>query len=136
MRSFEGRLKLQKIVYLMEGAFDLNIGYGFSWYVRGPYSTEVANDGFAMRGLYASIPPAKFVDPEAEKRFSDFQTFLGDKKDDADWLEIVASIHFLRKVHPRMTKQEIIQRVKNKQWYFTKVQCEAAWSYLERWGKI
>ena len=136
METFSGRLKLQKTIYLMERAFDLNIGYNISWYVRGPYSPQLAEDGFGLKGIYGVVLTARFKEEDAEARFRDFLRFLGDKKDDADWLEIVASIHFLKTVYPSASKAWILQKVKNKQHYFTLEQCVAAWNYLESWHKI
>ena len=36
MDRFNDRLKLQKIIYLLQ-AFDVYLGYNFGWYLRGPY---------------------------------------------------------------------------------------------------
>ena len=136
METFSGRLKLQKTIYLMEHAFDLNIGYNFSWYVRGPYSPQLAEDGFGLKEVYDTIPVARFKENDAEIRFREFLSFLGGKKDDADWLEIVASIHFLKTVYPNASKEWILQKVKDKQHYFTLDQCATAWDYLEKCHKM
>lgn len=136
MSTFEGRLRLQKTVYLMEQAFNLNLGYGFSWYIRGPYSPLLAGRGFELRQAYDNLPIASFKDSAAENRFQEFLKFLGDRKDNADWLEIIASIHFLRTVHPSVSKDWILHKVKNKQHYFTLAQCSEAWDCLEKWRKI
>jgi uncharacterized protein YwgA len=135
MESFEGRLKLQKTVYLMQ-SFGLNIGYTFSWYIRGPYSSELAKDGYALREIYSTLQRGRFKDPQAEQRFKSFLTFINQRKEDADWLEIVASVHFLRRVFPQLTRENIIQTVKKKQRYFTTEQCKKAWEYLESWRMI
>lgn len=132
MNTFAGRLRLQKTIYLMQ-AFDLYIGYNFSWYIRGPYSADLTKDGFELRTIYDAIPNGKFHDDKDERRFTQFLKFLGDKKNDADWLEIVASIHFLKKVYPNLTKEQIITRVKNKQPYFTQSMCQNAWHHLKQW---
>jgi uncharacterized protein YwgA len=135
MESFNGRLKLQKTIYVMQ-SFDLYIGYNFSWYVRGPYCTELATDGYKLRNIYDSLQHGKFTEPEAEERFVTFLNFLNDHRNDADWLEIVASIHFLKTRNKDLPREEIVNIVKDKQWYFTRAQCEEGWNHLDSWRKI
>ena len=47
MEDFDERLRLQKIVYLL-WAYGISLGYGFNWYVRGPYSPKLASDGYTI----------------------------------------------------------------------------------------
>jgi len=118
MSTFQGRLILQKTVYLMQ-AFDIYIGHNFSWYLRGPYSSHLASIGFQLQENFDKIPKGKF-EKGVQKKFETFLSFMEDKKSDSDRLEILASIHFLKKIYPNMSKAEIIEKVKNKQKYFTK----------------
>lgn len=129
---FESRLILQKTIYLLQ-AFDLYLGYQFSWYIRGPYSTQLAHEGYALVDIYEDTPPAKFVEMESEKRFLEFLSFLNDRREDADWLERLASIHFLNLVYPKMSKEDIIKRVMVKQPSLTREKCEEAWNYLKKY---
>lgn len=135
METFSGRLKLQKTIYLMQ-SFGLYIGYPFSWYIRGPYSPELTRDGFELREIYDLMPEAHFADPKDEEQFNRFLAFLGEKKDDADWLEIIASIHFLKQLDRNLPKDQIIRKVMSKKSYFTKELCEKGWKYLEEWKMI
>ncbi len=135
MESFDDRLILQKTVYLMQ-SFDLYVGYNFTWYIRGPYSPDLTKDGFGLRESWDATPEGRFKEEKDEENFKKFILFLGDKKYDAGWLEILASIHFLKKVRNNLNKEEIITIVKNKQSYFTKKMCLQAWKYLEEWGQI
>ena len=135
MSTFEGRLTLQKTVYLMQ-AFGIYLGHNFSWYIRGPYSSHLTSVGFTLEKIYHKIPIAGHFEKNTQKKFDVFIEFMSDKKDDPDRLEILASIHFLKKLHPEMTKSEIIDIVKNKQKYFKKKQCEKSWQELEEWEMI
>jgi len=135
MSTFDGRLTLQKTVYLMQ-AFGVYLGHSFSWYLRGPYSSHLASVGFALQDVYGRIPTAGHFDKKTQKKFERFVGFMEDKKTDPGRLEILASIHFLRKIYPKMAKGEIIEKVKNKQRYFTKKQCEDAWQELTGWSLI
>lgn len=134
MSTFNGRLILQKTVYLMQ-AFGVYMGHNFSWYIRGPYSAHLTSVGFKLKEVYKDIPSGRF-EKTAQKRFDGFLEFMADKKQDADRLEILASIHFLRKIHPTMSRADIIEKVKNKQGYFTKRQCSDAWNELKGRGMV
>jgi len=131
MSSFNGRLTLQKTIYLMQ-AFGINIGYDFSWYLRGPYSSKLASNGFALQEVYRNIPKGSFDNKQIQKKFDRFIEFMGDKKSDPDRIEILTSIHFLKKVYPNMSKSAILERVKKKQKYFTIKQCELGWTELKK----
>ncbi len=87
--------------------------------------------GFALQEIYHKIPIAGHFDKKTQQKFNGFIEFMEDKKMDPDRLEILASIHFLRKIYPKMTKGQIIEKVKSKQKYFTKKQCEQAWQELK-----
>lgn len=135
MSTFSGRLTLQKTIYLMQ-TFGIYLGHNFSWYLRGPYSSHLASVGFALQEIYPKIQDAGHFEKKTQKKFDRFLGFMNDKKHDPDRLEILASIHFLKKLYPKMTKAEIVEKVKNKQKYFTKKQCEDAWHELEEWSMI
>lgn len=135
MSTFDGRLTLQKTVYLMQ-SFGIYLGHNFSWYLRGPYSSHLASVGFTLQDIYHKIPSAGHFEKETQRKFDDFIEFMSDKKTDPDRLEILASIHFLKKIYPNMAKAEIIEKVKNKQKYFAKKQCEKAWQELKERSMI
>jgi len=46
---FDERLLIQKSVCTMQYA-EVNLGYRFRWYLRGPYSTELTSDAFLLAG--------------------------------------------------------------------------------------
>lgn len=135
MSTFNGRLTLQKTVYLMQ-AFGVYLGHNFSWYLRGPYSSHLASVGFALQDVYHKIPTVGHFEKKTQQKFDSFIEFMEDKKTDSDRLEILASIHFLRKIYPKMARGEIVEKVKNKQKYFTKKQCEEAWHELKERSMI
>ncbi|SRR5207247_10399229 len=131
IHNFDQRLVVQKTIYLMQ-TFGLYLGYPFHWYVRGPYSPQLAREAFALCKIYEKAQPVRFGSLESEKKFAQFMEFLGDKRNDADWLERLASIHFLRHVYPSRPKEDIISQVMRKQKYFSREKCEEAWNYLEK----
>jgi hypothetical protein len=111
--DFNDRLILQKTVYLME-QFGLNIGYHFSWYLRGPYSPSLARDAYTVVKTYSQIQPVKFDDPTKEKRFGEFLAFIKPFLRKHANLEKIASIHFLCKAYPNLPLGEIYLKIKAK----------------------
>jgi uncharacterized protein YwgA len=135
LTSFDHRLIFQKTIYLLQ-AFGLYLGFTFSWYIRGPYSPLLAHYGYILARTKGKIPLVRFVKAKSEKRFEEFLKFLGSRKNDAEWLEILASIHLLKKLYPNKSKRAILQLVSLKQPYFSIRKCEEAWDHLERYGLI
>lgn len=133
--SFDARLVLQKTIYLMQ-AFGLYLGFKFSWYLRGPYSPVLAHHAYELAQMKRKVPLVRFAQPRAERKFKEFLGFLGSKRNDAEWMEILASIHLLRKLYPRKRKNIILRLVARKQPTFSIQKCTEAWNYLEKYGLI
>jgi uncharacterized protein YwgA len=45
MGTFENRIKLQKLVYILK-SLGVDFGYDFTWYIYGPYSSDLTHDGY------------------------------------------------------------------------------------------
>lgn len=118
MATFDDRLRLQKLIYMVE-AFGVYLGYDFSWYLRGPYCTRLAKTGFELEQIAHRIEDntkTKFADPYMQKRFDRAVQFIErimDDPSDTERLEIVASIHLLLKT-TSLDKQSIFSRVISK----------------------
>lgn len=129
MQKLEDRIIFQKTIYFLQH-ITVNLNYDFIWYLYGPYSTELADDGFKLIGKINAIKEV-CGDKSFEEKFSNFLNFLGNKRNDFMWLELLASIHFLANLLPKVTKEEIMKRVMEKQPYFNdKNFCNSAWNYL------
>src|SRR3989442_1336381 len=50
--DFPSRLSLQKTIYLVQAA-GVDLGYSYSWYLRGPYSSALTRDAFALKAELA-----------------------------------------------------------------------------------
>jgi uncharacterized protein YwgA len=99
MEDFDERLRLQKIVYLL-WAYGISLGYGFNWYVRGPYSPKLASDGYDLDDeLFERGRAIRFNNEEEVVESLDrFKEILGEKINDPLYLEILASLHYIKKV--------------------------------------
>lgn len=131
MSTFEGRLKLQKTVYLLQ-SFGIDLGYRFGWYLRGPYCPDLTKDGFSLMSEKQNVPniTPRFQDKGDQARYDRFKGFMGNKKENADLLEIAASICF-RRNDDGMDKDLALKLTEGKMPQFTKDDCETVWKELE-----
>ena len=130
MVGFENRLKLQKSLYLLQ-SFGVYLGYDFSWYLRGPYCSILAINGFELNKIYDDIPdePVKFKKSETQKKFKSFLKFMNGKK--IDELEIASYLHYLKQVHT-WDDDKIKDKVVKKQKRFTKEQIDTIWDEIKK----
>ena len=134
MRDFDHRLRFQKLVYLLQ-AFDVYMGYDYSWYLRGPYCSTLAASGFALDGLYEHIPEGvrmAFASPRVNGRFEDFKRRISGRENDTAFLEIAASLHFLD-AGGGLARGEALRRVASKRPGFAEDACAEIRSLLEEW---
>lgn len=96
--DFSNRIKYQKIIYLLQ-ASGTSLGYGFNWYIRGPYSSPLAHALFNIDDTtYKNSKEIKFNDnDEVVSSLKSFTEKLGDNINDVDYLEVLASLHYIKK---------------------------------------
>lgn len=130
MSSFPDRLRLQKIIYLLQ-AFKVYLGYDFSWYLRGPYCSKLAHNGFSLQEVYDVVPDdIRFKDRGDRKRFGEFLKFIAGK--DIDDLEIAVSLHYLKAVHKSAPDDHIQDMViKKERTDFTPGQVSKIWKEMK-----
>ena len=135
MKNFEGRLILQKTIYLLK-SFGVDLGYTFNWYWHGTYSPDLSKAGFELEGMIDEIPdlPVKFEGADVQSNYEKFLKFIDDKKTNADLLEISSSICYMYKI--KIKKERILELVENKKPRFTAEPCKQMWKELEMYGVI
>ena len=134
MDTFGDRLRLQKLIYLLQ-ASGLRLGYDFSWYLRGPYCSFLTRNGYCAEEGYGQFPSGvKMRDRMDERLFQDFLRFVKDKS--TDELEISASLHYLKNKKSPMSDETIKERVQKKQKKFTKQQVDKIWDEMKKCGLI
>lgn len=118
--SFENRKLFQKAVYLGQVA-GMDLGYRYGWYVKGPYSTELTRDYYAAAEALAggdTVPSDQKLKREIREKLTAAQPLFAIPKGvalpKADWLELLASWHYLRKVNrfDEPKAREVMQRQK------------------------
>ncbi len=93
--TFEQRLKSQKVQYFAQ-LFKVSPSYSFGLYLRGPYSSELAHDLFAIRDEHIDVDISSFIPEELEERFIKLKKFIGDME--VRELEITSTSHLLTDV--------------------------------------
>lgn len=97
--NFDDRLQLQKIVYLL-WADGISLGYGFNWYAHGPYSPKLAADGYALDDAIFKYGAKIILNDEGNiaAKIKSFKDFLGNDINDPTYLEILASLHYIKTI--------------------------------------
>ncbi len=105
INNFQARKDFQKAVLLGQSLSGVDLGYRFNWYLHGPYSPELARD------YYQLAEAIEFGDKEYEnhslrdsvrgKLDRIRSLFVVPRKvqlQQSDWLELLASWHYLRSI--------------------------------------
>jgi len=138
MSTFEDRLILQKKVYLLQ-QMGLNLGNSYGWYLKGPYSRDVANDGFYLekiqnRNIDLDVleKDEKMVIENLQKLVEETQITLNESE--AYCLELVASLHFILKYgYPlSKSKEDTINQLSQLKPKFSETNVKVAMTLLEK----
>lgn len=110
MDNFDNRLKYQKIVYLTQN-YGLSLGYGYSWYVKGPYSPELTKSLFNITSeTLSESDNFRFQDDATiVRKINEIKVLLNEKVQDPFFLEVLASIVFIRKFLQREIPLETLK---------------------------
>jgi uncharacterized protein YwgA len=102
MESFDNRIKLQKLIYILS-FYGVQFNYNFTWWKYGPYSPKLTDDGYAVDEREIIIP----TDHElkiAEKLKKGKEIIKDSRK-----AELVASYLYLEQhIHNRSSDDEIV----------------------------
>jgi len=110
------RIVLQKVVYLAQAA-GADLGYRYSWYLNGPYSTDLTRDYYKLVDDAESQAEApKYVlSDELSQLLESIKPLLTKphifREGEDDWLELVASLDYAMRVL-RMSPDNAVAFVK------------------------
>jgi uncharacterized protein YwgA len=110
MSSFRERLRVQKVVYLLE-QFGLQTRWGFSWYIHGPYSPSLAHELFERGSVDFKTQDLG----EREKRaITRLREKLNPGEMSASELEAAAAIVYITKASQGsiLSEAQLVSRVK------------------------
>ena len=137
MDTFDERLRLQKLIYLLQ-TFGIYLGYDFSWHIRGPYCSTLSTHGFALRDIYDKIPRGqiKFENPSVQKKFVKFQAFIKNRTVNEQFLEIAASLHNLNATKTSKDVDIVQVLMSRKPGRFKEYRCREILEDLKKWNLL
>ncbi len=103
MEFFNNRLLLQKKVYLLK-ELGLDLDYNFHLYLHGPYSKDLATDGYKISTIKNSSDKKVFVIDSAI--LTKLKELEKGHNNDILWFELLATITYLKNVEKK-DKEEI-----------------------------
>lgn len=106
MRTFDGRLIVQKATYLAQAA-GVDLGYFFGWYLRGPYCSSLAHDAYAAEsdGEFDEVRRDWKLDEKTSSQLGRLKTLIpasAAPSKTAYELELLASVHYLARHEPAL----------------------------------
>lgn len=106
--SFNDRLEMQKVVYLLDD-LGISVGeYSFTWYKHGPYSQVLQND--ILCG--SEISPSIKFSVESEKIILKLKEVLFSKDISysiCEWSECLGSLHYIKEnILPSNASDELV----------------------------
>jgi len=125
IKTFEDRVRLQKFVYLAKH-FGIDLKYNFNLYIRGPYSSELADDYYKIERDYEgelSEVLDEFIPEEKVDTFIEFA-----KNKDTEELELIATLLMVLERHkpflnslPEEEREDlVVKTIQDIKPYFTK----------------
>ena len=122
--GFENRLKLQKLVYIAQSCFGLELGYSFTIYRFGPYSTMLADHYYDYLETNVIIGDGNIDLPEHFNQGRFINMFSGKN---GRWLELATTlidsqkhvsgydktVETVSRIKPRYTKDEVVDMLNN-----------------------
>ena len=132
LETIHDRILLQKKIYLAQD-IGLSLGYGYSWYIHGPYSTDLTAVAYQIipEGDTA-IENHSFKEPYASMiaRVNSLASVIDEQKltiSVVQWYELIASIAYWFK-RGYDTKEKAVKKIRATKPQFTEEQIKAGYS--------
>ncbi len=105
--TFQDRIKLQKIAYLLGKVFKWKFINNFNFYIRGPYSTELTAYYYSKEH---TLQTNVSITDKMKNRLKSLY-FLKDLS--VEMLEIIASLDYLQQKNKELDEEVIEEQLKN-----------------------
>ena len=149
LETFSQRFNIQKRIFLIQ-VMGCDLGYRFGWYIRGPYCRDLTADAFALKDeLNAGERDYEgfHLEQETKNRIEKAEVLwsppAGLVLSHDDWLELLASIHYLRHIAywPKDASKDIKFVFKalvdaKPKFASARVAAQRAWDRLHEFGLI
>lgn len=148
INSFQNRLKLQKATYLIQLS-GIDLGYRYSWYLRGPYSTALAKDLYELDANseeYKNVSKKYDFEDEIKSLIGQCIELLTKPSDinlpEEEWYELLASLHYLKHIAfiSNLEEKDFEKVYENlphdKKQRFAKSDARKGWNFLKKFNLI
>ncbi len=142
IEELEERVFVQKAIYLLQ-VLGIDLRFRFSWYLRGPYSTDLTQSVYEIAGIADLSEKTEnyTIRPEvmpAIDRLHKLVEAMPKKLDKPEWLELLSSIHYLKHISKADVSLDTIGDVLREvgKGKFSNDQANAAWEELAAKGLI
>ena len=117
--TVDERKRVQKTIYLGQIA-GVDLGYHFGWYLKGPYSPELTKDYYDLDEALTEGDleyQKKELKGQLKEKLQSIKPIVTQPCDvplsQADWLELLASVHYQYTNFDKATAQANIEREKS-----------------------
>lgn len=114
--SFPGRLILQKTVFILKNMGLNKLNYDFGLYLNGPYSSALANDGYALEEKGLENFGTSLAEKD-KKIILNFKNMIKGLENNVIWFEAIGTALFLKLNSPSLSKHEIFDNLKARHRY-------------------
>ena len=117
IKTLNDRKRVQKAIYLAQRA-GVSLGYRFHWYLRGPYSPALTKDYYELADAITDGDAAvdKRMRSSPAAKLEQIKPLLTPPEDvglpQQDWMELIASIDYLKVVR-RQTDAQACETILN-----------------------
>ena len=132
LQSINDRILLQKKIYLAQD-IGLPLGYGYSWYIHGPYSTDLTAVAYQIipEGISA-IDHHTLKEPYASmiSKVNSLESIIDEqdlKISVVQWYELIASIAYWHK-RGYSSEQKAVEKIRMTKPQFTETQIKVGYS--------
>ena len=134
--SFAQRLLLQKRIFFVS-MLGVNLGFGHSWYIRGPYSPALTRDAYAIQEARVKGSSATLALPDdLTRKLDDIRSIFGAGWNDPQRMELLASICYLARTFRTNDVESLSDELVLRKGHFTKDEATEAFNWLADKGLI
>lgn len=131
MNFFSDRLILQKKIFLLQQLGE-NLKYDFRKYIRGPYCSQLATDGYRINAM-ESINGGNVINNNSIEKIKK----LGENHEsDALWFELISFIVYLKNINNKNKEEIRTTVIEEKPYLYDESSFEEAYSRLIEIGII
>ena len=112
VNNFDDRLRVQKIIFLMQTILGHKFKFPYTLYVHGPYSPKLSDLFYGFKDTL-QFKTVKFKDGTNEDNFKEFIAIIQDFSNDRLMLELVSTLAYINKNLNIHDEKEMLTKLKS-----------------------